>query len=348
MRRPTTLRLTAVVLAVGLVTACGADDPAEVEETSASPGGTPTVSGGFGTAPTIELPDGAAGDELVVEVLAEGDGDAVAEDQLIVVDYQTMVWPADDETATSATEEAGPDRGEPLFDTFQTGTPEPLRVSEESLLKGMVKGLVGATVGSRVLLVLPPSEAFGKEGQAEMGVGPNDSLVFVFDVLDAFAGDEAAEGTVVELPPGGPTVAESETGPVVTMPATAPPTELVVQQLIEGDGPPVESGQVIVVHYRGVLWKDGSEFDATWSRNQPAGFLIGTGNVIPGWDKALVGQPVGTRVLITVPPAEGYGPEGNPPTIAGDDTLVFVVDILGAYGGAAEPSTPAPTETPAG
>jgi peptidylprolyl isomerase len=212
----------------------------------------------------------------------------------------------------------------------------------------MVKGLVGAPIGGRVLMVLPPAEAFGEAGQSEMGVGPNDSLVFVFDVLDAFVGDETAEGTAVEPPPGGPTIAEGDTGPAVTIPATAPPTELVVQPLIEGAGPAVETGQVIVVQYRGVLWKDGSEFDATWGKNQPAGFMIGTGNVIPGWDKALVGQPVGSRVLVTVPPAEGYGAEGNPPAIAGDDTLVFVVDILGAYGEPAEPAGEGPTETPAG
>ena len=83
----------------------------------------------------------------------------------------------------------------------------------------MVKGLIGATVGSRILVVIPPAEGFGDTGREEMGVGPKDSLVFVFDVLEAFVGDETAEGTAVDPPPGGPTVAEGDEGPIVTVPA---------------------------------------------------------------------------------------------------------------------------------
>ena len=352
MRRPRALRLTAILLAGGLLVACGADEPTETG-TPAPTGGTstgavPTVAGAFGEAPQVELPAGAAADELVIEVLDEGDGDPVAEGELVIADYQTVVWPAGDESATATAEDGGPDRDEPLFDTFASGLPEPLLVSEQGLLPGMVAGLVDAKVGSRILVVLPPSEGFGEAGNAELGVGPDDALVFVFDLLDSFAGDETAEGTAVDQAPGGPTVAEGDEGPTVTVPATTPPTELVVQPLVEGTDSAVEAGQVIVVQYRGLLWKDGSEFDSTWAKGQATGFVIGTGNVIPGWDKALVGLAVGSRVLLTIPPADGYGPEGNPPTIAGDDTLVFVIDILGAYGGAPASSTPAPTETPGG
>ena len=120
-------------------------------------------------------------------------------------------------------------------------------------------------------------------------------------------------------------------GPTITVPKTAAPTALVVQNLIDGTGPEVKSGQTITVHYTGVLWTDGTVFDSSWTRKSPATFAIGTGNVIPGWDKGLVGKKVGSRVLLVVPPADGYGaqpPQGS--KIPANATLVFVVDILDA------------------
>jgi peptidylprolyl isomerase len=102
------------------------------------------------------------------------------------------------------------------------------------------------------------------------------------------------------------------------------------QNLIEGSGTKVTEGMFLQVHYTGVLWKDGSVFDSSWPRAQYYTFQTGTNSVIPAWDKGLVGHTVGSRVLLVVPPADGYGPDGNPPKIAGTDTLVFVVDILAA------------------
>jgi peptidylprolyl isomerase len=93
----------------------------------------------------------------------------------------------------------------------------------------------------------------------------------------------------------------------------------------------VQKGQTISAQYHGVLWKDGSVFDSSWQRGAAADFPIGVGAVIPGWDKTLVGKKVGSRVLLVIPPADGYGKAGSPPKISGTDTLVFVVDILDAY-----------------
>ena len=257
------------------------------------------------------------------ETLEEGDGATIADGQVIVANYQR------DLAVSGTTSKSRPSRS-------STRSPvaarETFTMADSQVLKGMYDGLLDATVGSRVMLVIPPAEGFGEEGQREMGIAPTDTLVFVFDVLDAFEGDAAAEGTEVAPDPALPTVAEGETGPTATMPATAAPTELISQVLIQGDGPAVESGQLLVAHYRGQLYKDGTEFDSSWGRNAPTGFPIGVGGVIPGWDKTLVGQAIGSRVLLVIPPAEGYGESGNPPAIAGDDTLVFVVDILGAYG----------------
>lgn len=348
MRRSTTVRLTVVLIAGGLITGCGADEPVDPVESEA-PVGTPVVSGAFGTAPTIELPSGVAGDELVVEVLEEGDGVTVEDGQVIVADYQGVVWRGAGESGATPSESADEPPStspEPIFDTFATGLPEAFTLTVDQVLEGMQVGLVDTTVGSRVMVVVPPAQGFGEQGQPEIGVGPTDTLVFVFDVLDAFQGDQAAVGNAVDPNPALPTVAEGEAGPTATMPATPAPTQLISQVLIQGDGAPVESGQLLVAQYRGQLYKDGSEFDSSWGRGAPTGFPIGVGGVIPGWDKTLVGQPIGSRVLLVIPPADGYGEAGNPPTIAGDDTLVFVVDILGAYGGSvAAPGGPSETPT---
>lgn len=118
------------------------------------------------------------------------------------------------------------------------------------------------------------------------------------------------------------------TKPVVTMPQGAAPTQLVKSVLIAGTGADVKAGQQIKVQYIGQIWKTGAVFDASWDRGQPIEFGIGTGQVIKGWDEGLVGQKIGSRVLLVIPPDKGYGAGGRPPKILGTDTMVFVVDIL--------------------
>ena len=90
------------------------------------------------------------------------------------------------------------------------------------------------------------------------------------------------------------------------------------------------TGQSIQVHYTGVRWRDGKKFDSSGDKGGPVDIQIGEGKVIPGWDKGLVGQTVGSRILLVVPPADGYGAAGKPPAIGPKDTMVFVVDILAA------------------
>jgi peptidylprolyl isomerase len=127
------------------------------------------------------------------------------------------------------------------------------------------------------------------------------------------------------------------TKPTVTFPASQPPKQLIEQTLIAGSGTPVASGDTAITNYVGEIWptKVGSQpkvFDSSFSRGAPAGFVIGTGAVIPGFDKTLIGKRLGTRMLLSIPPADGYGPSGNSQAgITGTDTLVFVVDLLADY-----------------
>lgn len=106
-----------------------------------------------------------------------------------------------------------------------------------------------------------------------------------------------------------------------------PPKKLQVKVLKNGKGKKVEKGEVLNAAYVGQLW-DGKVFDSTWQKGRtPASFQIGTGSVIPGWDEALVGQRLGSRVEMVIPPEKGYGAQGKPPQIPQNSTLVFVVDL---------------------
>lgn len=108
-----------------------------------------------------------------------------------------------------------------------------------------------------------------------------------------------------------------------------PSDELLVEVLKEGDGQVVEPGDTIHCHYLGQVF-DGGVFDNSYDRRQALSFQIGVGMVIRGWDDGLVGQRVGSRVLLSIPPEYGYGARGVPQAgIGGGDTLVFVTDILG-------------------
>lgn len=120
--------------------------------------------------------------------------------------------------------------------------------------------------------------------------------------------------------------------PTLTFPKANPPKALTVKVLHAGHGPKVTKGELLVANYVGEIWR-GKVFDSSFARKQVAAFPIGVGQVIPGWDKALVGERVGSRLLLVLPPADGYGKAGNSQAgITGKDTLVFVVDVVAAYG----------------
>jgi peptidylprolyl isomerase len=120
--------------------------------------------------------------------------------------------------------------------------------------------------------------------------------------------------------------------PKVQIPKGDPPKQFVAKVLQDGSGPVVAKGQFLVANYDGDVWATGKTFDSSFAKGAPAGFPIGTGDVIKGWDEGLVGRKAGSRVLLVIPPELGYGKDGNPRAgIKGTDTLVFVVDVLAAF-----------------
>ncbi|AGL18420.1 FKBP-type peptidyl-prolyl cis-trans isomerase [Actinoplanes sp. N902-109] len=108
-----------------------------------------------------------------------------------------------------------------------------------------------------------------------------------------------------------------------------PPAELVVEDLTVGDGAEAKPGQLVTVHYVGVAFSSGKEFDASYNRGEPFEFGLGAGDVIGGWDQGVAGMKVGGRRKLTVPPHLGYGSRGAAGVIKPDETLIFVVDLLG-------------------
>jgi peptidylprolyl isomerase len=302
----------------------GSDEPAvttttePVEAADDSPAlDAVTVTGEFGVSAELTFEQPFSVDETVRRVLTEGDGAELVDGITITFAY----------TALNG-------RDGTVFDTsYGTGATPSAALEVAQIIPGIVKGLLGTHAGSRVLVAIPPADAFGPQGGiADAGIEADDTILFLVDVIDARVPLERAEGTPVDPVDGLPTVELDEAGaPTITMPDGDPPAELVTQPLIVGDGAVVESGQTLTVHYTGAIYATGEVFDSSWETGSPANFAIGVAGVIPGWDTGLVGQTVGSQVLLVIPPDQGYGAEGQPAAgISGTDTLVFVVDILDA------------------
>lgn len=305
----TTMRrcLTVIVLLFAAVTAagCGGDPSA---------GPVPGVTGKFGTDPVITIPNGNPSKQLIVQTISQGSGPVVQPGDYVLFNVEGKVWAGDREVVDSYTDR------------------QPQALPLRSALPAW-RHLAGQRVGSRVLMVVPPKDGFGAQGDSQASIMGTDTLVFVFDLLDAMRTSAHAAGTTVPYHPGAamPRVSWGKHGPNITVPSkAAPPAKLVSTMLIRGHGRPIVNGQTVVAQYSGVVWSSGHEFDSSWTRGFPESFVLGSGQILAGWQQGLAGVPVGSRVLLIVPPSLGYGSAGDPPDVGAKDTLVFVVDIVAA------------------
>ena len=118
--------------------------------------------------------------------------------------------------------------------------------------------------------------------------------------------------------------------PHVYVPAgEAPPAELVIEDIEEGTGEEAKTGHNVEVHYAGNAWSTRQQFDASWDRGETFSFRLGAGQVIGGWDQGVVGMKIGGRRRLVIPPELGYGSRGAGGVIKPNETLVFVVDLIG-------------------
>lgn len=128
---------------------------------------------------------------------------------------------------------------------------------------------------------------------------------------------------------GSPAGGDGERGkPAVTVPGGDPPGELQVTDLVVGTGAEAVAGTTVTVHYVGVAWSTGQEFDASWDRDEPFIFPLGSGRVIQGWEQGMPGMKVGGRRRLVIPPDLAYGEAGAGGVIGPNETLVFVIDLL--------------------
>jgi peptidylprolyl isomerase len=121
---------------------------------------------------------------------------------------------------------------------------------------------------------------------------------------------------------------DTSTRPEIPKPTGTPPRRLVKQDIVKGKGPPAKLGDTLVVHYVGLNFSNGQEFDASWDRGQPFPFQLGAPGLIKGWERGLTGIRKGGRRMLTIPPELAYGREGRPPTIPPNETLIFVIDAV--------------------
>ncbi len=269
-----------------------------------------TVTGGFGEAPKVKVEAPWAIDKTRTKVLDASNGPAVSEAQGVEVNYYGVNGRT----------------GKKFDESFSTGQPVAFNLAQ--VVPGFSKGLVGQRKGSRVLIAMPGQDGYDPMGgNPQAGIEVGDTLIFVVDLVDVqLAGPE---GSTVQPKEGLPTVTEKGGKPEITIPESAPPTSLAVQPLIKGKGKKVGANDTITFNYLWARWSDGKVLEESYSGKPANAPLSG---LLPGMVKGLEGQTVGSRVLLVIPPADGY-PDGNAtPSIKPGETLVMVVDLLFTQG----------------
>lgn len=295
--------------------ACGSDKPAAKTQTENKGTGIDavTVKGENNAKPTVEFKKPFAVKETAAKVLAEGKGDKLAKGQQVIVDYVGL---------------NGRD-GKEFDSSWKGGKPATFKLADGALIKGFITGLVGQKIGSRVLIAIPSKDGYA-DGNEQAGIKKGDSLLFVVDVKNAYKPLAKAEGDAVTPPAGLPavTVDKTNTPTAITIPKTAVPTKLVVQPLIKGKGAKVTAENTINFHYIASNWRTAKKFDSSWDRKQALDLPLAQTSV-KGLTEGLVGQTVGSRVLLIMPPDKGFGTDLEGTDVKKTDTTVFVVDILG-------------------
>ncbi|TQL53098.1 FKBP-type peptidyl-prolyl cis-trans isomerase [Subtercola boreus] len=333
------ITLIAAAAAVALTLAgCASSAAPSSSETSTAAACTPTApgtnsaavtaTGDLDTLPTTTFTTPLAATATERTVTTVGTGAEVTDGSLATIDFTLYNGTSGKQLFTTTDAEVGAQQ---------------VTVDQTQFLPGIVKAVECSTVGSRIVAVVPPADAWSEAGNSTLGVAATDTVVFVIDVKDVTEAPAAttapspttdpnmptrATGADQPAPAGFPTVTLADDGtPTVTIPSTPAPTTLQMATLKLGTGAVVGDGDTVTVQYQGVNWTTGAVFDESWTKGGPTSFA--TNQVIKGFGAALVGATVGSQVIVVIPPDQGYGTTGQSSAgISGTDDIVFVVDIL--------------------
>jgi peptidylprolyl isomerase len=295
---------------------CGSSSSSSSAATSTDPLDAVSITGAVGTKPQVEWKTKFTANDVQTTTLTKGDGDTIAEGDQV----QAQIWIGNGFSQKEA------------YSTYDQGGAQTLTLNGQ-LSPVFADAIKGAAVGSRIVVTAPADELVGEGGNADLGISNKDPLLVVIDLLGKPKPPlDGPQGQPQPSPAWAPklvTKGDKVTG-LDFAKTPKPDGKLRSAVLIQGTGATVKKGQSITVNYLGQVYQAKQPFDESYTK-EPATFGIGTGQVIPGWDKTLVGQKVGSRVILAIPPQEGYGKQGQPQAgIKGTDTLYFVVDILGA------------------
>jgi peptidylprolyl isomerase len=310
-------RLTALiavfVAAFVALPACSSDPESESADPTASTESGVTVAGELGTKPEIAVPDGDPPAELVVDVLSQGDGSTVEAGDFLVADYLGQTWQPNDDGAAN------------VFDnSFDRGNPAGFPIGEDSVIEGWDQGLVGQKSGSRVLLVIPPDQAYGDTPPESSSIDAGATLVFVVDIVGSFGDDAGISGTpVADLPADLPVVTgDGAEAPTVEFPESATPVETsTTDVLVEGDG--AQLGDILVAKVLQVSYETRKTQYSSWDEGTGRPVVM-TPEQMFGLGEALRGQKVGTRALVRIAASDNVteqAPKGEP--------IALVIDIIG-------------------
>ena len=274
------------------------------------------VTGAVGTAPTVSVSSPVKVDKPVTQVIKAGTGNPVQAGQEALLHIYL----------------ANGKDGKKAATTYDQGVPIDVKMDESSLFKAVVDGLVGKPRGSRVAIAAPVKQIYGPQGASQIGLKASDTVVFVVDVMsvppkNVLKGPQGAKASVPANLPTVQTSGDKVTGIDFSKAPKKPSGKLQVIPLTKGTGPAARAQSLVTFNYFGEVYGGSKPFDESYSK-QPVTFALGMNKLIQGWDKGLVGVKAGSRVMIIVPPSQGYGSQAQP-NIPANSTLVFVVDILG-------------------
>lgn len=274
-----------------------------------------TITGPVGQKPQVEWKGTLKATSVQTTTLTKGKGDTVNDGDQV----SAQIWIGNGTSKKEA------------YSTYDQGGAQLLTLNSQ-LAPLFSDAIKGATVGSRIAVTAPASKLVGPSGNTQLGIKGTDPLLVLIDLISKPKPPlSGPKGKAEKAPSWAPSIIEKGTkvSGLGFSKTPKPDGKLHSAVLIQGTGATVKKGQTITVNYLGDTYKATKPFDESYTKT-PASFGIGTGQVIAGWDKTLVGKKVGSRVILEIPPAEGYGKSGSPSVgIKGTDTLYFVVDILG-------------------